>query len=139
MRTKTLIIAMLCLALASTLFAQDPANPTPPAVGPVVALSLIVTDKDGKGVATIRKDQVRIYEDGAEQTILSIEADERPIDYGIAIDASGSLRSQNESVLQAARLIIANRRPTDEIFIETFVTRYMIEKYRDFTTDSNAL
>ena len=91
---------MLCLALASTLFAQDPANPTPPAVGPVVALSLIVTDKDGKGVATIRKDQVRIYEDGAEQTILSIEADERPIDYGIAIDASGSLRSQNESVLR---------------------------------------
>ena len=64
MRTKTLIIAVLCLALASTLFAQDPANPTPPAVGPVVALSLIVTDKDGKGVATIRKDQVRIYEDG---------------------------------------------------------------------------
>ena len=87
---KCFIIAILCLALASPLLAQAPA---PQRTGPVVELSMIVTDKDNKGVATIRKDQVRIYEDGIEQTILSIEPDERPIDYGIAIDGSGSLRS----------------------------------------------
>ena len=137
MPTKCFIVAVLCLGLASSMLAQAPAAQQ--RTGPVVGLSMIVTDKDNKGVANIRKDQVRLYENGTEQTILSIEADERPIDYGIAIDASGSLRSQNKSVLEAARLIIVNRRPTDEIFIERFITRYAIEKYRDFTTDSNAL
>lgn len=137
MRTKCFIVSVLCLGLASSMVAQAPAAQQ--RIGPVVGLSMIVTNKDNKGVANIRKDQVRIYENGTEQTILSIEADERPIDYGIAIDASGSLRSQNESVLEAARLIIVNRRPTDEIFIERFITTHTIEKYRDFTTDTNAL
>lgn len=137
MRTKVLIAASLCLTLASTLAGQDPAKPTP-APGPVVGLSLIVTDKDDKGVSTIRKDQIRLFEDKVEQTI-SLETDERPIDYGIVIDASGSFRMLIASALEAVTLIIRNRRPTDEIFIERFISSDKIEKYRDFTTDGNAL
>jgi Ca-activated chloride channel homolog len=139
MPTKCLVIlAVLFLAVTSMPRAQDPAPAAPPS-GQMVALSLIVTDKDDKGVNTIRKDQVRVLEDGVEQAILSIEADERPIDYGIAIDASGSVRTVIESALQAVRLIIVNRRPADQLFIERFISTDKIEKYRDFTTDGNAL
>jgi len=139
MRTKTLIIAVLCLALASTLFAQDPANPTPPAVGPVVSISLIVTDKDGKGITTLRKEQVRVFEDKDEQTILSLEADERPVDCVLLVDSSGSLRRLYPSVIEAAKLLIANRRPVDQIAVVRFVSTNIIEKTQEFTSDDSLL
>lgn len=104
-----------------------------------VSLSLIVTDKDNKGVANIRKDQIRVFEDKVEQTNFTVEPDERPIDYGVAIDASGSVRSLMQSILETVRLIIVNRRPDDQIFIERFISHDKIEKYRDFTTDTKAL
>ena len=138
MRTKVLIVAALCLVLASTLLAQDSAQSTP-AVGPVVELSLIVTDKDAKVVNTLLKDQVRVFENKVEQTILSIDADERPVDCVVAIDSSGSLRSLFPAVLEASRLLIMNRRSVDEIGITRFVSRDNIKKVHEFSTDNNAL
>jgi Ca-activated chloride channel homolog len=140
MRTKILLIILVfCLTLVPAPRAQDSTpTPTSPAPGPVVALSLIVTDKDDKGVSTIRKAQIRLFEDKVEQSI-SLETDERPIDYGIVIDASGSFRMLIASALEAVTLIIRNQRPTDEIFIERFISSDKVEKYRDFTTDGNAL
>jgi Ca-activated chloride channel homolog len=133
MYTKViLMIVLVFLALQAT-------SQQPNATDLPVSLSLIVTDTDNKGVANIRKDQVRLFEDKVEQTNFSIEADERPVDYGIAIDASGSFRSVIGSALETVRLIIVNRRPDDQIFIERFVSSDRIEKYRDFTTDGNAL
>jgi Ca-activated chloride channel homolog len=139
MRTKILlVILMLCLAFVSTPRAQDPVPPTPPA-GPMVGLSLIVTDKDGKGVNSIRKDQIRVSEDGHEQTVLAIEPDERPVDCVLLIDASGSFKPIINSALEAAKLFIVNRRPDDQISIVRFVGRDIIENTQEFTTDNTAL
>src|SRR5689334_20503739 len=82
-----LTIAVLCLAFNTT---QQP-----------VSLSMIVTDTQNKSVNSIRKDQVRVFEDKVEQQILSIEPDERPVDYGIVIDASGSFRRLLVSSLES--------------------------------------
>ena len=56
--------------------------------GPIVELSLIVTDKDRKSLKSINKDEIRIVEDKVEQTVLSVEPDNRPTDYGLLIDCS---------------------------------------------------
>ena len=139
MRIKTLLlVTVLCLAAVPTPRAQDPAPPPPPA-GPMVGLSLIVTDKDGKGVNSIRKDQIRVVEDGAEQTVVSIEPDERPVDCVLLIDASGSFKRLITSALEAAKLVIVNRRPDDQIAIVRFVGREIIEDTQAFTTDNNLL
>ena len=144
MRIKIpLIVLVLCLALTlvvPTPRAQDPAPPTPPPpAGPMVGLSLIVTDKDGKGVNTIRKDQVRVLEDGVEQTVLGVEADERPVDYVIVFDASGSTKRFLLAVLDAAKLLIQNRRPDDQVAIVRFVNSDTIEKVHEFSSDVTAL
>jgi len=47
-----------------------------------------------------------VVEDKVEQTVLSVEADERPIDYALVIDSSGSMRSLLPNVVQAARLLL---------------------------------
>lgn len=134
-------IAALGLLFSAALRAQEPLAASPPAspAGSPVSLSLIVTDNENKGVSSIRKDQIRIFEGKVEQTIISIEADERPADYCIAIDGSGSFRRWINPALDVIALIVKNRRPTDEISIEKFVSSDRIEKYQDFTSDGDAL
>ena len=139
MRTKILLVFLAFLTLISTPRAQDPAPAPPPPAGPMVGLSMIVTDKDGKGVNTIRKDQIRVSEDGAEQTVLGIEADERPVDYVIALDSSGSLHKLFASAISAAKLFIVNRRPQDQIALVRFVNSDTIEKVLEFSADNTLL
>ncbi|HEX6043444.1 MAG TPA: VWA domain-containing protein [Pyrinomonadaceae bacterium] len=127
---KLILTIAVCLTFSVMLRAQQPQP---------VTLSMIVTDNKNKSVNSIRKDQVHVFEGKVEQTLLSIEPDERPIDYGILIDASGSFRRWINPALDVLTLIIKNRRPSDEIFIERFVSSDKIENYREFTTDSAAL
>ena len=123
-------ICIACLILAAA-FAQ--------ASGPRVELSLIVTDKDNKSISTLRKEDVRVFEDGVEQTVLSVETDERPIDLGLAIDASGSFRKFLPAAIAVAKTIIDNVGPDDQVFIERFVDTEKIQRAQDFTRDKNAL
>jgi Ca-activated chloride channel homolog len=121
LRNFILIVAVLCF------YTQQPQP---------VSLSMIVTDTDHKRVNSVRKDQIKVFEDTVEQPILSIEADDRPVDYAIVIDSSGSFRRLLASALDAVALIIKNKRPVDEVFIEKFISSDKIEKYQEFTNDS---
>ena len=141
MRLPKLIIkaAILAFALSSTLLAQEPSPPTPKPAGPTVQLSLIVTDSKNKSLNTISKEDIRLVEDKVEQTVLNLDPDVRPVDLGLVIDASGSMRTLTESMLEAARLVVVNRRPVDEIFIERFVSTEKIQRLQDFTKDEAVL
>ena len=138
MKQPNLIIkaAILMLVLSATLLAQEPA--AKPA-GPTVQLSLIVTDSKNKAVNTISKEDIHLVEDKVEQSVLSLDPDVRPVDLGLAIDASGSVRSLMQSIVEAARLVAVNRQPKDEIFIERFISTDKIQKLQDFTSDENVL
>lgn len=134
LKTAILALVLVSLALSSTLLAQD----TKPA-GSTVELRMIVTDSTKKSVDKIQKEDVRVIEDKTEQTVLSVERDERPIDLVLAIDSSGSLRSLFPTVLESARVLIINRRPEDEILLERFISSDKIESVQVFTRDGNAL
>lgn len=129
-----LALTLVSLLLSSTLFAQD-AKP----VSPTVELSMIVTDSAKKSIDQIQKEDVHVIEDKVEQTVLSIERDRRPVDCVIAIDSSGSLRRLRPTTLEAAKVIIVNRRPEDEILVMRFISSEKIEKMVDFTSDERAL
>lgn len=130
-------VTLILVALLPVAPAQDPPAPKPS--GPVVELSLIVTDKDRQSFDTISKDEIRITEDKVEQTVLSVERDNRPIDYGLLIDSSNSLRRLIASAVEAAKMIVVNRRGSDQIFIEGFISSDKIQTLHEFSTDSNAL
>lgn len=141
--TSLLMVVILCLAVVSTPRAQDPPPPTPPTAPPMprplVALSLIVTDKDSKGLTSIRKDELRLFENQAEQKILEIEADERPVDYVIVVDSTGSFKEFLQAAVEAAKLFVINRRPQDEVAIVRFASSNTIEKVVEFSTDGTVL
>src|SRR5215213_2041709 len=134
-----LALTLVALALSSTLLAQEASQPAAKPAGPTVQLSMIVTDSAKKSVNSINKEDVHVFEDKVEQTVLSVEGDERPVDCILAIDSSGSLRSLFATVMESARLVVINRRPEDEIFIERFISSDKIEKVQAFTRDGNAL
>ena len=129
-----LALTLVSLSLSSTLFAQE----MKPA-GPTVELCMIVTDSANKSIDKIQKEDVHVIEDKVEQTVLSVERDTRPVDCVIAIDSSGSLRRLLPNVLEAAKVIIMNRRPEDEILVMRFISSDKIEKMVDFTGDERAL
>jgi Ca-activated chloride channel family protein len=138
-RKRGLALALISLALSSTLLGQEPSQPAPKPPGPTVELSLIVTDSAKKSLNKINKEDVQVFEDKVEQTVLSVERDERPVDCVLAIDSSGSLRSLLPTVIEASRLVVINRRPEDEILILRFIDSKTIQTVQGFTRDENAL
>ena len=138
-RPNLIINALLTFVLSTTLLAQEPTPPAAKPAGPTVQLSLIVTDSKNKPVNTISKEDIHLVEDKIEQTVLSLDPDVRPVDLGLLIDASGSVRSLMESIREAARLVVVNRGPEDEIFIERFISTDKIQRLQDFTNDEDVL
>jgi Ca-activated chloride channel family protein len=105
----------------------------------MVQFGLIVTDSKNKSLNTVTKDDIRLVEGKVEQTVLSVERDERPVDCVLLIDSSGSLRSLMPVVMESARLVIMNRRPEDEILIMRFIASNTIQTVQKFTRDGDAL
>ncbi|HKG46087.1 MAG TPA: VWA domain-containing protein [Pyrinomonadaceae bacterium] len=138
-RAGILALTLVSLALSSSLFAQDNKRTAASPSGPTVELSLIVTNSAKKSLDKINKEDVHVFEDKDEQTVLSVERDERPIDCLVAIDSSGSFRSLFVTALEAAKLVVMNRRSEDEIMIERFISSDKIQSVIKFTRDEKAL
>jgi VWFA-related protein len=146
MKQLNLIIktAILVIVLSPALLAQQPGPPGKPAGSIVqlntVELSLIVTNSKNKSSDdTVSIKDITLVEDNVEQFVLSVDPDARPVDLGLLIDASGSVRSLRDSIVEAARLVVVNRRPEDEIFIERFISTDKIQRLQDFTKDEDVL
>src|SRR6266446_7613536 len=116
--TAPLVPLLFLVALGSQ---QSPRNQTPPR-GPDVKLSLIVIDRDGRPLNDLTKNEVAIFEDKIPQTVSSFSEDKRPVDYGIAIDCSGSFRNLLDPIIDAAKLLIEDQKDNDQTFIERFIS-----------------
>jgi Ca-activated chloride channel homolog len=65
--------------------------------------------------------------------------EEVPISYGLAVDTSGSLRSQLQSVIDAGKTIINSNKQGDETFLVRFISSDKIETVQDFTANKELL
>lgn len=140
MKLLSLFISILALMFVSShLTAQEPNPPAPKPSGRTVELSVIVTGADKKSVTELRKEDVHVFEDKIEQTVQSIIVDERPVDCGLLIDSSASMRALLSANLETARQIIVNRRPEDQVFILRFISSDKIQMVQNFTNNINLL
>src|SRR5215813_1093512 len=105
----------------------------------LVPLNVRVIDRNNRPIDNIRKNEFHVFEDGVEQTINSYTREEVPIHYGLAVDTSGSLRSQLQSVIDAAKTIINSNKPGDETFLVRFISSDKIETVQDFTPSKDLL
>lgn len=124
-------------------------TPTPPPVieegdtirisADLVQLHVRVIDRDNRPINNVTQNEFRVFEDGVPQPIEYFTREEVPINYGLAVDTSGSLRSQLQSVIDAGKTIINSNRPGDETFLVSFISSDKIETIQDFTANKELL
>ena len=124
-------------------------TPTPPPVieagdilkfnTELVNLQVRVIDRNNKPINNVRQDEFHVFEDGVAQPIETVSREEVPISYGLAVDTSGSLRTQLTSVIDAGKTIINANKPGDETFLVRFISSDKIETVQDFTSNKDAL
>jgi Ca-activated chloride channel family protein len=98
-----------------------------------------VIDRNNRPINDVPQNAFRVFEDGALQPIENFSREEVPISYGLAVDTSGSLRSQLQSVIDAGKSIINANKPGDETFLVRFISSDKIETVQDFTASKEML
>jgi Ca-activated chloride channel family protein len=105
----------------------------------LVQLHVRVIDRNNKPINNVGQNEFHVFEDGVPQTIESFTREEVPISYGLAVDTSGSLRSQLQSVVDAGKTIINSNKTGDETFLVRFISSDKIETVQDFTANKELL
>lgn len=105
----------------------------------LVNLNVRVIDRNNRPVGNVGQNEFQVFENGVPQPIFSFTTEEVPVSYGLAIDTSGSLRSQLGQVIEAGKVIINSNKPGDETFLVRFISSDKIEQVEDFTSNKEEL
>jgi Ca-activated chloride channel homolog len=117
--------------------------PQPPApqekgftIGVSVDMVLMYTsvfNKGGSFVSGLKKENFRLYEDSAPQTLEMFAQEDVPVNMGILLDLSGSMRGKIDQVNKAALAFIRASNPQDKVFLIGFNDE--VELLQDYTSD----
>ncbi len=92
-----------------------------------------VFDKEGRFVSGLNKENFKLYEDGVQQAIETFSQEDVPVNMGILLDVSGSMRPKIEQIKKAALAFIKASNPQDEVFLIGFSDE--TELLQDYTSD----
>jgi Ca-activated chloride channel homolog len=85
-----------------------------------VVLHATVRNGRGTTVAGLGKENFQIYEDGVLQKTKYFSHDDIPVEVGLIVDNSGSMRSKRAEVLAAALAFARSSNPQDQMFVVNF-------------------
>ena len=105
----------------------------------LVNLSVRVVDKNGHIVSDVRPEEFKVFEDGVPQKVDFVSKEDVPINYGLVVDNSGSIRNQLEKVVDAGKIMIAANKPDDAAFVIRFISSEKIEILQEFTKNKSDL
>lgn len=103
----------------------------------LVALDVTVTDKRGRPIEELTKEDFSVYEDKRKQEIVFFSHEQRPASWGLVLDRSGSMADMIAEVYRAALHSIEAGTPEDETFSITFSDYPTL--IQGFTTDRQTL
>jgi Ca-activated chloride channel homolog len=105
----------------------------------LVQLQVRVIDRNNRPISNLPQSDFHVFEDGVPQPIEYFSREDVPISYGLAVDTSGSLRTQLPTVIEAGKTIINANKSGDETFLVRFVGRDNTETVQDFTASKENL
>jgi Ca-activated chloride channel homolog len=88
----------------------------------LVVVTATVTDKDGRPVLGLRREDFSVFEDGVEQPISQFTGERVPISLGILVDVSDSMFGERIADARKAidRFVLDLLAPEDEAFLMVF-------------------
>ncbi|NNE68528.1 MAG: VWA domain-containing protein [Pyrinomonadaceae bacterium] len=132
-RIRGVIFEILAVCfLAVNVFAQDvPPPPLPPIIEDneevridtqLVDVPISVTDKEGKPILDLKRENFAVFEDGKKQEIVNFFAADEAFEAALLLDTSGSTRAELRLIKRAAQLFIDSLREGDRVAIISFNT-----------------
>lgn len=127
--------------------------PAPPAVGPpppppdigdqeayklrvdvrLVMVEAFVRDQHGRPMDDLKKEDFRLWEDGAEQKITHFSRDELPLAVALVVDRSGSVAPFMPELRRAAYETLSQLKQGDEVALFSFDSE--VDRLEELTTD----
>lgn len=139
MTTIIYLSTLLALTLFSSFtFAQSDPKVKTNRSDSEVRINLRVTNSDDYLVNDVELKDIKLYEDGLEQHIAKLEK-RLPLNMGIVVDNSGSMRRRLSEAGTAGATLVANMSDGDEAFVVRFVSRDKVSIEQDWTLDKNEL
>jgi Ca-activated chloride channel family protein len=88
----------------------------------LVQVAVTVTDRDGRLITNLDRDDFVVHEDGVEQAVALLQRDRLPVSLGILVDVSDSMFGRKIADVGTAldRFVIDLLAPTDEAFLLAF-------------------
>jgi VWFA-related protein len=86
----------------------------------LVTIPLSVSDRDGRYIPNLRKEDFRLWEDGIEHQIAYFSSVDKPFSVVLMIDTSGSTRFRLEDIQDAAINFVGQLRPDDQVMVVSF-------------------
>jgi len=102
-----------------------------------VVLSATIRDRQGKLVAEVDKEELRVFEDEVEQEILQVGVETRPIRMALLIDDSGSMKTKLSHAQTSAKHFVETLRPEDQALVIAFASEVRV--LHDFTSNQERL
>jgi len=102
-----------------------------------VVLHATVVDEQGHLVTGLDRSAFSVSENGVPQAVTSFRREDVPVEIGIVVDNSGSMRDKRAQVNQAVLNLIRARNSEDQIFVVNFGQNPYLDQ--DFTSDVNLL
>jgi len=102
-----------------------------------VVLHATVVDAEQHLVTGLARNDFSVFQHGVPQAITSFRREDIPVEMGIVIDNSGSMRDKRDKVSQAVMDLIRASNPQDEVFVVNFGTESYLDQ--DFTSDPHLL
>jgi Ca-activated chloride channel homolog len=88
-----------------------------------INVPIVVWDYLERPVKGLKKESVRVWEDGVEQEVTSLKEEDVPIEIILAIDVSGSVAPSLVRLKQSLKRFLSLLKPTDQITIVGFNDR----------------
>lgn len=123
-------LILLLLAFISV-SAQDEDERVVSVESSLVVLNAKITDRSGRHVSGLRKEQFSVFEDGIQQRIDFFQSEETPFAAVILLDTSGSMGTNVSLARSAAIKFLEGIRETDSVSIYRFDSK--IKLVQDFS------
>ena len=116
------VAAICCARLVAQQSSATPQMPTFRGRVETVQVAVTVTDRTGRIITGLGRDDFQVFEDGLEQTVTQFSDQRVPVSLGVLLDASDSMRGRAivDARQAVERFVVDLLMPIDEAFVATF-------------------
>ena len=130
------VVSILCLTAAGSVYAQKD-DQKKDAIE--VRVNLSVRNAAGANLTDVKKEDIKIFEDGVEQKVTEFSNKDPKLNLGVVVDNTGSMRFRFPFVVNIAKQVFGSLGEKDEAFLARFVSTDKIRLLQDWSSDKAML